>query len=171
MTFRVDFQAEHGSAELTHFENVDVEEIHASRLELAREANDQSARGAIINIRDSQITAPPAQIPARCAWGGRARFRGQPRRFWATGPPAQNQRADSGPPAALNLEHGRLGRRRSTRREPTVPLGRLPILTARADRTPGEVPRCPFAAPSSSCSALGSSRLVESSSLSAELHG
>ena len=62
MTFRVDFQAEHGSAELTHFENVDVDEIHASRLELAREANDKLARGAIINIRDSEITAPPAQI-------------------------------------------------------------------------------------------------------------
>ncbi|MBO6796535.1 hypothetical protein [Maricaulis sp.] len=62
MTYRVEFEAEHGSAELTHFETVDLAEIHASRLDLARKANEKAARGAIINIVGSEILASPAQI-------------------------------------------------------------------------------------------------------------
>lgn len=62
MTYRVEFEAEHGSAELTHFETVDLAEIHASRLDLARKANEEAARGAIINIVGSEILASPAQI-------------------------------------------------------------------------------------------------------------
>ena len=62
MTFNVKFHPEFSSAELTHFQDVSVEEIHASRLELAQSANANSARGAIINILDSEITASPVEI-------------------------------------------------------------------------------------------------------------
>ncbi|MBO6729844.1 MAG: hypothetical protein JJ884_11200 [Maricaulis sp.] len=62
MTYTVAYQSAHRSAELTHHEKVDLQEIHESRKELARVANANSTRGALINILDSEIVAAPVDI-------------------------------------------------------------------------------------------------------------
>jgi len=62
MTYQVEFVSKYQSAELTHSADVDADEIRASRIDLAACANENVARGALINIVDSEIRAEPVQI-------------------------------------------------------------------------------------------------------------
>ena len=67
MPFAVTFDGEHQAAILSHHGDVDAEEITASRIILRECSVDKGAKGVVIDIIASEISANPAEIIANVA--------------------------------------------------------------------------------------------------------